>query len=312
MKSYRKNILCSVFLIGSIFAFNAYTTEQPGFLEILNIVKDKAELNNADADTIFLTELLMAHLLTDKDAFNLLTEENDRLQLSEENGAFLLGGLLEKAINLKDGIRDTLGSYKDKISDKAFQKYLDKVDKYYIYKGRYQDFREDLERRIPGWRNKIADIILAINGGLNNINPKWISTILGMIGEISALIASAVGASFGVPILPGLIISLATILIANPYSTTAMLAAAKTFLDVIEKLVRVDPNQPEQSAEEKASRLKEIIEMAKYVLTQFRDNYAVYKPEEVELMKSVVKEVAKGLGVLYSYFFTSNEAEAAQ
>jgi hypothetical protein len=285
-----KYILNCLVIIGFSFGLQATTQQIPGFTEILNIVKDRAELANADADTVLLAQMLMTQILTDKDAFNLLTEENGHFSLSEENAQYVFG-------------LNHLKSVKDSVKDAAIDKINSSLERYYNAKDygreKYDRWQEKLDEKMPVFRNKLADALLYVNEGLSKIDPKWIAAIITVLGEITGAVASVVGASFGVPILPGLAVGLATLALGNTYTVSGALAGAKTFLDIVEEILRVDPNAPEQDPAEKGKALQKITAAAKFVLEHYVANFAVYKPSEVAL----IKDMLKGVGQLYAYFF---------
>lgn len=252
----------------------ARSNDDMGFKQVINLLEEEGKLNNSDADSITLAKALMTEILTNEDAFNSLTESNGHLVLDEETAIYLLSSLKDKLKTVAiDTINYGLAKY-DKLQDK-------------------------LDEHMPDIRNNIADVLLLVNNTLSKIDPKIVGSIIKAAGSILGAVSSIVGAAFGVPVIPGLAISVGTAVLGNSYTVSGALAVGKTLLDIAEAIVRVDPNATPQTPEEKGNALKKIAEGIKFVGQHYVDNYAVYKPEEVEFVKTVFKAVSTKI---FSFF----------
>lgn len=273
-----KFIVSIIFSLSAIFgAQSGFSTpsQTKGFDYVLNSVEEQGQLKNADAKTIALAQAIVTELLTSPDASSLLREEDGHLVLDEANAHYLFG-------SIKDAAKAAI--------NKGLEKYYD--TKWYASE-KYDSFQEKLDEKMPGFRNAIADALVIVNDTLSKIDPKIVGSIIKIAGQIIGGVSSIIGAAFGVPVIPGLAISLATGILGNSYTISGALAGAKTLLDIAEALLRVDPNTPPQSDEEKGNALKKIAEAISFVGRHYAENFAVYKPDEVELIKSSLKAIGK-------------------
>lgn len=280
MSKFIANILLSFGLIMSTNAAFSKDVTANDFNEILNIVEQQGQLSNSDERTITLAQVLMTQILTNPEASNLLSNENGHFVLDEANAQYLFGSLKDKAL--------------EKIN-KGLEKYYDAKD---YAREKYDSFQEKLDERMPGFRNALADALLLVNDTLSKIDPKVVGKIITITGQILGAASSVIGAGFGVPVVPGLAISLATGILGNSHTISGALAGAKTLLDIAEEILRVDPNATPQSDEEKGNAIKKIAEAVKWVGQHYVDNYAVYKPDEVKALRAGLV----GVGKVFAFF----------
>lgn len=274
MKFIVNNLFIASFILGlSVNASAKSSDDALGYNQIFGILEEQGKLNNTDAESMALARTLMSQILTNEDAFNLLQESEGHLRLDEESANYLLSSLKEK---LKTVAIDTINYG------------LEKYDK----------LQDKLDEHLPDVRNNIADALLVVNNALSKIDPVIVGKIIKAAGSVLGAVSSILGAAFGVPVIPGLAISVGSAVLGNSYTITGVLAVAKTLLDIAEEIIRVDPNATPQTPEEKGNALKKIAEGIKFVGQHYVDNFAVYKPEQVELVKSAVKAVGK----IFSYF----------
>lgn len=275
-----KNLIFVLFVSLFGLASNAKTSELFYVQDIFQELESQGQASEVSASSMEIARILMADILSSEESFNKINQEDGKLFLTEEAALYVFGSLKDKAVSAVN---------------KGLEKYYD--TKWYGQE-KYDKFQEKLDEKMPSFRNDLADALSIVNETLSKIDPKIVGKIIKVSGSIIGAVSSILGAAFGIPVIPGLAISIATTVLGNSYTVSGALAGAKTLLDIAEHLLRVDPNAQEQDAEAKGNALKEIAKAAKWVGEHYVNNFAEYKPSEV----AAIKEALKAIGKIYAHF----------
>ncbi len=279
MRKLRSIIIVLFATISAMTAASTFPTDDSQPFRLFALLEEEGARLNLDESTISLAQAVLAVALTDEEVYNRMKGQNGQLKLDEETAMYGVGKLKDKLKNVA-------------ISTVNYA--LEKYDK-------AQDKLDDVA---PVVRNKIADALVVINDGLSKIDPKIISTFVGAAAGVAGAASTYAGAAFGAPIIPGLAITLATCMLGNSYTISGALAGAKTLIDIAESVLRVDPNASATTVpgsastdQQKGDAIKKIGEAMKFVGQHYVDNFAVYKPDDVELIKKAAKKSTEVLSL---------------
>ncbi|MCA9509046.1 MAG: hypothetical protein KC505_11545 [Myxococcales bacterium] len=281
--NFKKLFVVASVLTPLVFSAEIYAAEKQdelGFKQVMNILDEQIKLGDLSDTSALIAKELMNEILLNESAYNTLKNDDGNLVLDESAARYIFGSLKDKATSA---------------INKGLEKYYNSKD---YAREKYDAFQEKLDEKMPGFRNSLADALVAVNETLSKIDPKVVGKIVKIAGSIIGATSSILGAAFGVPVIPGLAISIATAVLGNSYTVSGALAGAKTLLDIAEHVLRVDPDATPQDDTEKGNALKKIAEAVRWVGQHYIDNYSVYKPEEVEAVKAGLKAIGK----IFAYF----------
>lgn len=277
------NKIVFLFLLSTIpiTGFASTPADEISFNESSNQIADIFESfhhdinqKNMDALTVAMATALLTKALTDEEFFSMLQTEDGKLVLTEEAALYGLGALKDKVKGLAIG---------------AINLGLDIYDK----------AQAELEDKIPGFREKLAEVLGIINQKLSTLDPEKIGKAINLLGGVLGVAASWVGAAFGVPMVPGLVIKASTKILSSPRTISGVVASAQTLLDIAEEIARVKPDAKPQTDEEKGKAIQKLVEALKFVTGAFIENYSQFKPKDVEFIKGAIQK-ATGVFALFA------------